>query len=736
MVSSVFPGGFNKQLVQYRLPLNNEIFFNVEHAPAVAGESPTYRNKLLPGSLYGPIHPELDTQAKLFNNAVRLYGDKPCLGARNFDPSTGLNGDYESLTYSEVNERKQNLGSGILHALTRSPFRKGINKDILEKILHHAHVYHTNRTDIRGRENTDLQIETRSSFIVSIFSANRPEWVLADLACGAYSMTNTALYDNLGSEVTIYLLELTRSPCIIALGDKIELLLQFKEKHPSLVNLIVIILMDPVDQRLVERAEKLQISLFDFAQVQTLGAANFQQELPPYPNTLFTVSFTSGTTGSKPKGVMLTHSNAVAAITGLMVTEPNAKKLDNARAFIFLPLTHIYERQTLAFAWSSGFFLGFPQISNEKSPQRDPFTKLVEDLRIFKPTYFLIVPRLLTKLETFIKLHIESLPQRDQINEIVKYKLAKQAEKDGETGASEYDQNQYYASLRKLVGFDNLLWTQTASAPVSPSTLIYVKASLGIGVRQLYGMTETYGAMTSGMGYEGQPGGCGAVFPGNEFKLVARGDTSAKTGELLVRGAAIFAGYYHNLSETLAVINEDGWVLTGDVATVNPDTFRVSIVDRVKNFFKLSQGEYVLPEKVENRYLSLNTMITQLYVHGDSLRSFLVGIVGIDHESGVEFLKKQGITHELTPSEMIRLINLLEHKKVFLRVLNANIVDKLNGIEKLHNIHIDVNPLTVEKNVVTPTFKIKRGVAAKYFKDIFHHLYETEKSLLKGREKL
>lgn len=739
---SLYPQGYDRRQVYHYLQLGEDILYGVKTAPGSANETPVYRNKLLNKKLYDKIHPELDTHAKLFDNAVELYGDRPCFSTRRFDYNSGTSEDkFESISYNQVNERRLNFGSGILHSLINNPYVDTIEPEVRKKILEHVSSYQNYWTTATPRTNIDYEIEKKTSFILSIFAANRQEWVLTDLACSSYAITNTALYDNLGHNVTQYILETTKSPIVVCSADKIEHLLEFKRTNRALSNIIQIVSMDPasvIRKEYFEKAKDLGIVLMDIQQVEQVGEENRLERLHAHPQSLFTISFTSGTTGSKPKGVMLTNETSVAAISGLQLNEPYFDKSNGQRAFIFLPLTHIYERQTSAFAWSRGYNLGFPQLTNSKSVSREPFVKLIEDLRLFKPHYFLIVPRLLTKLESHIKTAIDRSPHAAHINEIISSKVAKQLKADGETGADPTnDSFAPYVALRKLVGFDHLIWTQTASAPVAPSTLVYLKGALGIGVRQLYGMTETYGGMTTSPIYEAMPGSCGSVFPTQEAKLSKSiGGESDNRGELLVRGANNCKGYYFNREETQKLFSDDLWLSTGDIATIDEKTGRLHIVDRVKNFFKLSHGEYVSPEKVENRYLSSNTCINQLYVHGDSVRSFLVGIVGIDYESGMEFLKSQGISNKLSTQEMLEMINQVQYKKAFLQLLNKTVEKSLLGIERLHNIHIEVNPLTVERDVVTPTFKIKRGIASKFFKNVFDRLYDVEQSLLHPRAHL
>lgn len=736
----------------YQLPLKeSEVYDSVAVTSGSNEFTPTFRNKAHSQSVVNCVHETLNTHHHLFSNAAALFKDRPCLGFRSYDYRTcTLNPEFVSNTYGEVNRRRHLIGSGILASLKANKF-KDLNLKSHQKIETHTEKYH----DYGKNTPSGILREENCSFIVSIFSANRPEWILTDLACSSYSITNTALYDTLGAGVSQYILELTSSPIVVCSRDKIALLAEMKQKSTgTLANLISIVSMDLLnkddDQNLFQACTNARIELMDLAQLEEIGIQNQIKELPPTPNTMYTISFTSGTTGSKPKGVMLTQGNAAAAITFLSSLEP---KFDSpqGRAFIFLPLTHIYERQTSAFALSNGYYLGFPQLTVGFQKVPNTFDLLIDDLKIFKPHYFSIVPRILTKLEGFIKQYLETTEDKLVINRIIDYKLEKQIESDGSKGDHlVYDKYAPYTKLRSLVGFDNLLWTQTASAPVAPSTLQYLKASLNIGIRQLYGLTEVFGAITTTQPFDSDPGNCGSIGVCGEMKLRSVSDmgysinseTRSPIGEVMLRGPQTFIGYYYNKEETDNALEKDGWFHTGDIGMIackgKATHGRLYIVDRVKNFFKLSQGEYISPEKIENRYLSCNPILQQLYVHGDSLQSFVVGVCGVSYEDGVQFLESCGYTNskELDHEQMLTEMNSVAMKTKFLKNLNDNVKD-LNGFEKLQNVHIAINPLTVERNVVTPTFKIKRGVAAKYFASIFDLLYQKEKSLTQGlRSKL
>lgn len=178
------------------------------------------------------------------------------------------------------------------------------------------------------------------------------------------------------------------------------------------------------------------------------------------------------------------------------------------------------------------------------------------------------------------------------------------------------------------------------------------------------------------------------------------------------------------------MIDQDGWFSTGDVALIDVKG-RITVIDRVKNFFKLAHGEYIAPEKIENIYLSSCPYITQIFVFGDPLKTFLVGIVGIDVDTVQSTL---GARHpkikKWTGEQLVENLNQDRNlRKEFLNRINK-CIDGLQGFEKLHNIKVGIEPLTLEDDVVTPTLKIKRAKASKFFEDVLYQLYE-EGSLIK-----
>lgn len=192
-------------------------------------------------------------------------------------------------------------------------------------------------------------------------------------------------------------------------------------------------------------------------------------------------------------------------------------------------------------------------------------------------------------------------------------------------------------------------------------------------------------------------------------------------GEIWVRGNNIFSGYYKNKEETLNSL-KDGWFITGDVGMFN-EKGSITIIDRKKNIFKLSQGEYVAPEKVEAA-LSRKNLIAQAFVEGNSLKSFLVAIIVPDPETIRPLAQSLG----LDTASIGEVCNDARVKKAILEEiesLGSKGSKELKGFEIPKVIHLEPELFSVESGILTPTFKLKRNEARKKYATIIDTLYNS-----------
>ncbi|ODQ79302.1 hypothetical protein BABINDRAFT_162328 [Babjeviella inositovora NRRL Y-12698] len=695
-----------REIITKRFPVGEEYNYSIALPnSARPGHSEVYRHPLCKDQLFDKIHPSLDTMYKLFENGKTLWPDNDFLGHRKFNntKSDAFDPFYTWESYAKAAERRTNFGAGLLNVLRNNRFK----------------------TDSHNFDQ----------FIVSLFSGNTPEWVITDLACSAYSLGNTALYDTLGPGTAEYILGATESPVVVCSNDKLQQLYELKKNTqlPFLIQVITQKLLTSAEQHYISQFADVGIQLNVFTDVEAVGVANPLPLRTPTPDTLYTISFTSGTTGN-PKGVVLHHQQAVAAVTFSLAAIPVEK--GTAREYVFLPLAHIFERQVLGLYFSTGSACAFPQSSS-------PLT-LLDDLTVLEPTSFINVPRVFTKFEAALKdKTINSDPGFKQ--KLASYVIGKRAElvKKGYTGKSHWLFDRLVTNkLRGAIGLSNAKFAVTGSAPISVDTLNFFKAALNIGFAQGYGMTESFSGICISNPYEVDAGSCGPIGITTEARLrdvpemgYTAQDEGGPRGELLLRGPQMFKEYYKNPEETAKAFDEDGWYRSGDVARFDLKG-HVFIIDRVKNFFKLAQGEFVTPERIENKYLSSCPFISQLYVHGDSLQTYLVAIVGVDPIAMVKFLSKNfgiSVSNPLAPDpkEIVKLMADTKVRRVLLKTMNQAVAELgLQGFEKIHNVYCDIEPLTLEREVVTPTFKIKRPIAKKFFSETFEKLY-SEGSLIR-----
>lgn len=665
------------------------------------GFSPVFRSILSEKHLLSCVSKRINTGYEHFQLTVRTYPRVNCVGWRPYDEKTKCwEPYYVYQDYATINKRAINFGSGIL-ALVNAKLGKPIN-------------------------NND--------FIVSLLSYNRPEWIITDLACQSYSVTNTSLYETLGPETSEYIMNLTESPVLVFaktnLTKVVDNILRFK-----FINTLICLdeltaeELDLLNEHLLRGKENIKnekINLFTMSQVERIGELTPIPVIPPTPDSLYTISFTSGTTGM-PKGVELTHRNMVAGtvlcLSLLHLDSPS--EVNEIRDICFLPLAHIFQRMILSIDLAKGYTIGFLH-------KPDP-SVLVEDLKLFKPRSVSLVPRILTRFEAGIKNGLGSSKIKNYIaSSIIEAKKRRFTTTNGEDNSlinSILYHHLLIDTIKESLGLDETSYIITGSAPISNDTLVFLKSALDIAIRQGYGLTETFAGICISEAFEKDSGSCGGIGPTTECRLrsVPEMNYDAEKdfkGEIQVRGPQIFQGYYKNQEETAASLDEDGWFSTGDVGMIDSKG-RLNVIDRVKNFFKLSHGEYIAPEKIENTYLSSCPYITQIFVYGSSFERYLVGIVGLDVAAvrGALTSKVPGL-QKLSDEKLLEEINKNPKLKRKAILLINSFVKGLQGFETMHNIFVSVEPLRVEDNTVTPTFKIKRAFAGQYFKDILDDLYK------------
>uniref|UniRef100_A0A8C7TRA0 Arachidonate--CoA ligase n=1 Tax=Oncorhynchus mykiss TaxID=8022 RepID=A0A8C7TRA0_ONCMY len=492
------------------------------------------------------------------------------------------NQPYKWLSYKEVTTRAEHLGSGLLsQGCTPSPDQ-----------------------------------------FIGVFAQNRPEWIISELACYTYSMVVVPLYDTLGPDAIRYIINTADIITVICdKPEKAQVLLGNVERQET-PGLKRIILMDPFDPALLEQGEGCGVI------VQSMQDVEVHRESPPTPEDLSIVCFTSGTT------VVLNLSNyrfSPPCLSGVpqKVISPNQDDV----LISFLPLAHMFERLIESVVYCHGGRIGFFQ---------GDIRLLSDDMKALRPTIFPVVPRLLNRMYDKIFSQANTPLKRWLLNFAAKRKGAEVS--SGIIRMDSLWDKIFFSKIQASLG-GRLRMIVTGAAPASPTVLGFLRAALGCQVYEAYGQTECTAGCTFTTPGDWTSGHVGAPLPCNLIKLV---DVAEKNyfaakgeGEVCVKGPNVFKGYLKDPGRTAETLDTDGWLHTGDIGKWLPNG-TLKIIDRKKHIFKLAQGEYISPEKIENIYIRCEP-VTQLYVHGDSLQSCLVAIVVPDPETMPAWALKKGM---------------------------------------------------------------------------------------------
>nr|ATE88092.1 long-chain acyl coenzyme A synthetase 6 [Vernicia fordii] len=610
-----------------------------------------------------PDHPDIGTLHDNFVQSVDTFRDYKYLGTR--IRVDGTIGEYKWMTYGEAGTARTAIGSGLMY--------HGIPKG--------------------------------SS--VGLYFINRPEWLVVDHACAAYSYISVPLYDTLGPDAVKYIVNHAEVQAIFCVPQTLTPLLSFLSEI-STVHLIVVV--GGMDEQMPSLPPSTRVQVITYSKLLSQGRSNLQPFSPPKPEDIATICYTSGTTGT-PKGAALTHGNLIANVAGASITT----KFYPSDVYIsYLPLAHIYERANQISCVYHGVAVGFYQGDN---------MKLMDDMAALRPTIFCSVPRLYNRIYAGITNAVKTSGALREKLFNAAYNAKKQAILNGKSSSPMWDRLVFNKIRDRLGG--RVRFLASGASPLSPDVMEFLKICFGGLVIEGYGMTETACVISSVDEGDNLTGHVGSPNPACEIKLVdvpemnyTSEDQPYPRGEICVRGPIIFQGYHKDEAQTREVIDEDGWLHTGDIGLCLPGG-RLKIVDRKKNIFKLAQGEYIAPEKIENVYAKCK-FIAQCLVYGDSLNSSLVAVVSVDQDTLKALAASEGIKYE----NLEQLCNDPRARAAVLAEMDAvGREAKLRGFEFAKAVTLVLEPFTMENGLLTPTFKIKRPQAKAYFENAITKMY-------------
>lgn len=528
---------------------------------------------------------------------------------------------------------------------------------------------------------------------VAIAAANRPEWQIADLAIMSIGAVSVPIYPTSSSSQVAFVLANSGSRvCFVDDPEQLAKVLLHGEELADLERVIMLGNADGFD-----RPETV-MSLVD---LRALGTDSVETRVSAIGgDDIATLVYTSGTTGP-PKGTRLTHANltwtidAVEQVVGLQNTD---------RMLSYLPLSHIAERVTSHFgALAAGGETWFAR----------SMATVPDDLRACRPTIFMAVPRVWQKLHDSIIDELDSRPIH--LGGILDHAATTEPEPGrprwslsgifGAAALTAIDQTLGRA-VRRQLGLDKARLLVSAAAPIHPDLVRWFHG-IGLPIAEVYGQTEDCGPATINPPDAIRIGSVGRPLPGLEVRV-------AGDGELLFRGGSVCAGYHGLPADTAELIDDDGWMHSGDLGLVDDDGY-VWLTGRKKDLIINAAGKNIAPSEIEAR-LSMETLIGQAVVVGDG-RRYLTALVSLDGDAAADWAR-----HHSAFSEVADLSN-----DASVRAEIAAAVDRVNRehapVEQIKYWRLLPEPLSVENGALTPTLKVKRDVVRQRYSDLIETMY-------------
>jgi len=631
---------------------------------AEAGESaPRALNSTCP-KLTPKFGAEVDNLYSQFARTAMAHGDNDCFGTR-----IPAGGPFVFESYSVIHARVLEVGSGLA-----------------------AMGY--------GR---------KESF--GVYAANSSDFQACVLGAYSRGMVCVPIYDTLGENIVEYEVNHADIKIMFCEAKKLMSVANVLSKCKTLKHVVSFAPLAQLDAKVRAAYEQSGVELIDLDSVRSKGKEKPVSPDPASGDDLAYIMYTSGTTGD-PKGVLLTHLAVTVASSWCAGIELYA----NDRYLSFLPLAHIFEtiveHGILSVGGSIGFFGGNIKL-------------LSEDIQALKPTVFVGVPRVYARFYEKVQSTIASKPA--PIRALLTYALKTESE-----AISKGTRTCYGKILAKLLGAKVhggcVRLMISGAAPLPGHVHEFLVAAMGCTVVEGYGMTENCANATLCLEGDLRRGHVGPPMPTTEVKLVDVPEMNYTTaennsGEVCTRGATTTLGYHKNPEETAKVL-ENGWLHTGDIGRWNSDG-TLTIIDRKKNIFKLSQGEYVAAEKTEN-VLTKSKYISQLWAYGNSFLPVLVSVVTPDFTELEAYAKANG----WYVPDKVALAAKEEAKALIMSEIEKEAkAGKLKSFEVPKAVFLEGNlnellqGFSIENDCLTPTFKLKRPQLLKRYQSQVDAMY-------------
>ncbi|KAF1785848.1 AMP-binding, conserved site [Phytophthora cactorum] len=592
-----------------------------------------------------------EAQQTLYHNFLRGWsregGSRPCYGRRVVDPATGKVGAFQWLTYAEVKTRMDDLASGLTRAC-----------------------------GLKRQEN------------VGIFAKNQIEWCLVAHACDRMAYVLVPLYDTLGPDAVPYIANHTEIRVLFCGMDQFHVVMDCRDACSKLQTVVQ---FEPITEEQRHLAAAKNIELKSLSDLELIGRAEPLPADPPLPTDISTLCYTSGTTGD-PKGVILLHRNftIISALAG-----ERLRVVSTDVHLSYLPLPHVFERAVIGSILQNSAAAGFYQ---------GDVLFLMEDLAELAPTLFVSVPRLFNRVYDKITQGVAAAGGLKKLMFDQAYASKRAGLSAGYKTHALWDAL-IFAKIRQVLG-GRVRCILSGSAPLSADVKEFMKIVFCCDVVEGYGLSETSAGLCLASG--DMPLGPHVGPPLVRMQVCLEdvpemGYTSKDKPR--PRGSCGVCWVLQAAGEDGRGDRRERLFHTGDIGCWNADG-TLSIIDRKKNIFKLSQGEYVAAEKIEGVYLK-SKYVAQIFVYGDSLQSCLVAVVVPDPETAEAWGHAKGLSGE--HAAVAQLVhNTAFQKEVREDMGTTGKEAQLRGFELVKKVHFHPDPFSMEDGLITPTFKLKR----------------------------
>ena len=526
-------------------------------------------------------------------------------------------------------------------------------------------------------------IGLRPGEFVAIWSRNRSEATIADYAVMHARGVPVFIYPTIAPEQAADLIRHCEATVVIAEQEFLPVLSAIRAELPRL-RALVVFGEDPADgtAHLEGIAQAAENGILIWQALLDLGGAEADRDPAAFerawrqvtPESLATLIYTSGTTG-RSKGVMITHSNVRYAQEAVLRMMPRADQTAEdgiATIVSYLPMAHVTGRSVDHWA---------PMAHAVRLAYCPDPLRLFEIAAQVHPTALMGIPRVWEKLYTGLR---GILP--DVASETVR------AAPDAVRQA-----------VLTRIGLDRCRLATTGAAPIDPEIVAFFRA-LGVPLTEGWGMSELSNAATIAAPGRAHAGAVGTAFPGVEVRV-------ADDGEVLVRGPLVMGGYYKDPELTMATIDADGWLHTGDIGELDADGF-LKIIDRKKELIITSGGKNISPALVEYE-LQRHPLIGQACAVGDR-RNYVTALLVLDPEATPAWARAHGIAFD-------SLADLATQPEVLAEVERgvATANSHLARPEQVRRFTLLPTEWTTQSGELTPTMKRRRRVIIdRYAKEI------------------